>query len=491
MNRRSFLAAAAAAAPAAAALPAMLRAAPAPGDQSLAQDLAVFRAAMAIHPGLTLHRRPREVDAAQRRFERDYAAAAATEDMAAAFLSLARFLAFLRCGHSYPNFFNQDDADVKALFDRPTRLPFWFRWVGDRMIVLRDPSPLALPRGTEILALNGRPAREVLARLLPYTRGDGGNDGKRRSLLSVEGREDLETFDIFQGLLLPPSGGRHRLTVRTPDGRTPALTCAPISLAERRAMMTRVAPETDRPRWQWERRLDGIALLTMPGWAMWNSQWDWRGWLEDRLDSLADARGLIIDIRDNEGGDDCGDPILARLVDRPVSGWPFDLRLRFNAMPALLKDHSSTWDSGFYALGDGAVPLGNGYYRPRAAEVQSVIAPAPKRIRCPVVALTSPVNSSATFAFINAAREAGGVTLIGEPTGGNRRGVNGGAFLFVKLPWSGIEFDLPLKGYVARTPQPDSGIDPDILVPTGIADIVAGRDPALARAVQHCRDVRA
>ncbi|QIK77981.1 peptidase S41 [Sphingomonas piscis] len=484
MNRRKFLSATAAL-PAAALFPSEICALRPAQQTRVGKDLAIFRAAMAIHPGLYLHCSPREIAASQTRFEAAYSAAAEAEDIAAAYLALSRHLATIRCGHSYANFFNQNDADVKRLFERQTRLPFWFRWVGSRMIVTRDPSDMGLPRGTEVLELNGRLAAAVLELLLPYTRGDGANDSKRRSLLSVEGREDYETFDVFQGLLLPPAGGFHDLLVRTPDGRKVRCRCAPISLADRRAMMTRISPESGEPRWQWERRADGVVVLTMPGWAMWNSNWDWRTWLEKRLDSLSDAKGLIVDIRENEGGDDCGDPILARLINRPLSGWPFDLRLRFDQMPSLLRENSSTWDQTFYTLGNGAHPLGNGYFRPVAAETISVIEPSAKRITCPVVVLTSPVNSSATFAFINAARATKRVTLVGETTGGNLRGVNGGAFLFVKLPFSGIEFDLPLKGYVARHAEKDGGIVPDVHLPVTVATLRDGVDKTLSRAVQH------
>jgi hypothetical protein len=294
---------------------------------------------------------------------------------------------------------------------------------------------------------------------MPYTRADGGNDAKRRALLSVQGQEESETFDIFQGLIAPPpADGLHRLILRTPCGHRFARTLPAIDLAGRRAEMARVPEMGDGARWTWQERADGVRVLTMPGWAMWNSTWDWRGWLEDRLDSLAGARGLVIDIRENEGGDDCGDPIIARLTERPLAGWPFEARLRFTQMPALLRKHSSTWDRSFYDLGEGARPLCEGMWAPREDAIQSAIAPSPKRIACPVAALIGPTNSSATFGFINAARASGRVRLFGEITGGNRRGINGGAFLFVKLPFSGIVFDLPLKGYFAPTLQPDRGI---------------------------------
>jgi hypothetical protein len=450
-------------------------------------DLSIVRAAMGIHPGLYRYQSPRTAERRPTAFEAAYRAAAAREDMAGAYLALSRYLTTIRCGHSYANFFNQDDADVLALFAQKTRLPYWFRWVGNRMIVTRDTEGHGLVPGSEVESVNGQRAADLLAALMPFTRGDGSNDGKRRALLSVQGQEEYETFDIFQGLIAPPGkDGLHRVTLRTPDGRRQTRDLPAIDLERRHAAMTRAPDTGDGPRWTWEERPGGVRLLTMPGWAMWNSTWDWRGWLEERLDSLAGAKGLVIDIRENEGGDDCGDPIIARLIDRSLTGWPFETRLRFTEMPALLRDHSTTWDKSFYSLGEGARPLGDGEWCPREDVTQNAISPSAKRIICPVAALIGPTNSSATFGFINAARASGRVRLFGETTGGNRRGINGGAFLFVKLPYSGIEFDLPLKGYVACSPQPDRGIDPDVRMAFDPAWIGASRDPVIEAAAAWC-----
>ena len=53
-------------------------------------------------------------------------------------------------------------------------------------------------------------------------------------------------------------------------------------------------------------------------------------------------------------------------------------------------------------------------------------------------------NSSATFQFANFIQTNRPGRLIGQPTGGNRRGINGGAFFFLRLPASGLEADVPL-----------------------------------------------
>ena len=120
-------------------------------------DLSIIRAAMGIHPGLYRFQSPRAAERGLIAFEEAYRAAAAREDMAGAYLALSRYLTTLRCGHSYANFFNQDDTDVLALFAQKTRLPFWFRWMGNRMIVTRDTEGHGLVPGSEVESVNGQP----------------------------------------------------------------------------------------------------------------------------------------------------------------------------------------------------------------------------------------------------------------------------------------------------------------------------------------------
>jgi hypothetical protein len=62
------------------------------------------------------------------------------------------------------------------------------------------------------------------------------------------------------------------------------------------------------------------------------------------------------------------------------------------------------------------------------------------------------------------------------------RGINGGAYFFVRLPASGLEFDLPVRGYYPERPQRDAGVEPDIRVTNTAADIAAGYDRELETA---------
>ncbi len=481
ITRRHAVAALGAAAASPLAAPLIARATEAPTSADLRGDVAILRQALALHPGLYRYATPAQIEARLGQFESEFITAA-TPQMR--YLLLSRFLAAIRCGHSYANFFNQKKAIAAALFDRQSRLPYHFRWIGGKMIVTADHSGMAsLPPGTEVRTINGVRAGAMLSRLMPYVRADGHNDAKRISLLEVTGSERIETFDVFHGLIYGmPADGRHRLDVCLPGARETTIDVPVIDLATRRSTMT-VARKGDEPLWSWTMRSDGVALLTMPDWATYNSKWPWRAWLDERLGTLAGAKGLIIDLRANEGGEDCGNPIIARLAKHDIAPDRYDERLRFQRTPANLDRYLDTWDDSFRTLGVGGTPLANGFFtRPNSDAIHTISAVSP-RLSLPTAVLIGPANSSATFQFVNTLKTNRIAKLFGTVTGGNRRGINGGCFFFVRLPASELEFDLPLVGSFARTPQPDAGLNPDVIVAATAGDIAAGNDPVMATAL--------
>ena len=451
-----------------------------PGD--LRGDVSIIRRALALHPGVYRYAAPSDLDARLAAREMAFGAAPTPE---ARYLILSRFLATLRCGHSYANFFNQTEAVALDLFDRRTRLPVHVVWRAGRMLVAADPSGFGLPVGGEVTSVNGVAAGDLLTRLIPYARADGHNDGKRASLLGVTGAAGIEYFDVFHGLVFgAPPGGAHSLVVRRPEGGVVRLETPAFGLAERRAQTPRRNASRSEAVWDWVVREDGVALLTMPSWALYDSPWNWRAWLEARLDSLQSGPGLVIDLRGNEGGNDCGDAILARLARSPIERPRIERRVRFRRTPADLDPHLDTWDESFRTLGVGAADRGDGFYTLPEARGDDRVLPQGRPLKGRAAVLIGPVNSSATFQFAERARASGLVRLFGETTGGNQRGINGGGFFFVRLPASGLEFDLPLIGEFPPGRPPDAGLPPDVQVSATAADMAAHLDPALETAAR-------
>jgi hypothetical protein len=451
--------------------------------RDIAGDIAVLRDAYeTLHPGLYRYNTPQEMGA---RFDTLARAWGRDQSLAEAFLSLSRLLATVRCGHTYANFYNQSDAVVSGLFAGRNRLPFHFCWLGEQMVVLRNFSADArFVPGTEILSIDGRSAGRVLRELMAVARADGGNDDKRRSLLEVRGLDGFETFDVFYPLVFEGAQDGFVLRARSPTGPTFHATVAAIDLTERRASMPAGADNNNAPAWTLTFPQDSAALLTMPGWALYNSSWDWRAFLDDAFIQLNERRiaRLIVDLRGNEGGLDCGDEVIARLIDAPLTRESYDRRVRYRRVPDRLNQYLDTWDNSFRDWGADATARDDGFFD-LVSEGNRPIEPKGPRFAGAVKVLIDAANSSATFQFANIVRANRLVTLIGAPTGGNQRGINGGAFFFLRLPASGLECDLPLIATFPRTPRPDAGIAPDVRIEPSIEDLAAGRDPVLAAAL--------
>lgn len=443
-------------------------------------DVAVLREAYGtLHPGLHRYLTPAKLETGYSRLE---SALLAAPDIGSSLLALNRFTALIKCGHSQPNPFNQSDA-VEAAVLKPRRLPFAFQWLAGEMVVTWSDPAARLAVGTRVVEVDGRSTARVLRQLLPLARADGSNTAKRIAQMGVTGVERFETFDIAYALLFGAPGEQVRLMAIPPGEQGPRR----LEVATLPGGGTRLPVADDRsdaPLWTVDRLPDGVLKLTMPTWALFNSKWDWEAFLVATLDEAADARCLIVDVRGNEGGNDCGDAILRRLVRQDTRPLAYRRVTRYRRTPAALNPFLETWDRSFRDWGEDAVGPGpDGYYtlKDEPDDVRAVIRPGGKPIRGRVYVLTDAVCSSATFQFAQVIKDTGVATLAGAPTGGNRRGINGGAFFFLRLPASGLEVDLPLIGRFPETPQPDAGIVPDVIVPTTAGNIASARDPVLAR----------
>lgn len=476
MNRRHFIRIGAVAGATVIGLPAELRAAPP------MNELTIVHEALKLHPGLYRYQSPTTFE---KRFKAFTESWNRDTDLASRFLALSRFTAQVRCGHTQCNPYNQTDAVVAALFERKTRLPFAFRWLERKMVVIGDSGAVTgIAKGSVVKQLNGEDPPKILSTLVPYSRADGHNDAKRVAQMEMRTTDEFETFDIYQGLLFPPRPKGHHVVWRDPAGAKHEALLPALGLADRQKLLLPKAG--DGPLWEWEVRPDGVAVLTMSTWVTYHGKWDWEAWLTERFATLGNTKGLVIDLRDNEGGTDCGTFILQRLIDKPLKPARYANRVAFREVPADLVPYLDTWDRSFRKLGKDAVLGADGFLTVPGDEDEWQIEPSGAIIPVPVAVLTSPVNSSATFSFARRVREARAAILVGETTGGNLRGINGGAYFFVQLPETGLEFDLPLKGYFpeGRTPS-DAGVRPDINVGITVSAIASGNDPQLNAAVEH------
>jgi C-terminal processing protease CtpA/Prc len=214
-------------------------------------------------------------------------------------------------------------------------------------------------------------------------------------------------------------------------------------------------------------------------------QRDWRGFLDSAFALLAErnASHLILDIRGNEGGaDEVTELLLRRLLTAPPPPDSMRSFVRYVRVPDTLGVHLSTWDDAIRDLSGLVVPAAGGMHELKQDRIPPQPDASPFRGRLSM--LVDEANSSATFYLADIVRRTGRGQLIGRTTGGNRKGMNGGRFFFLRLPGTGIEVDIPLVGGFPQASRPDGGIEPDIRVPLLPEDLLGGRDRDLEAALQ-------
>jgi C-terminal processing protease CtpA/Prc len=244
---------------------------------------------------------------------------------------------------------------------------------------------------------------------------------------------------------------------------------------------TKLTPNEKSKNEEWSLRIENnVGILTLPTFSFWQSKFDWAKFLDESFAEL-DAKkipNLIIDIRANEGGDGAiSRAIMSHLLRRPFT-WPATQPIvAYERAPYVLAKHLDTWDYSFFDRTGQVEKLGERRYLYKTkAAVDRNIKPVASPYFGKTFMLVSAENSSATFQLAYLAKLADTATLVGQATGGNLRGLNGGELAWVTLPNSGVAVDIPLVASVALEPQPDGGITPDIVVKKTFAARAAGED---------------
>jgi hypothetical protein len=392
-------------------------------------------------------------------------------------------LAELRDGHARLEFDSVTSAAVMSARLFPLRIQL----EGSRMVVLLNDTPTdsTIRPGMEVTSINGRSVEVLVKELLPKVSGDGFVETGRRTRLAREfGRLYwlfIEQADSYA--IMARDAGRS-VTATLPgvlerDRRT---TANPVNVTIARQLERLDGPSGNIVAEFLENDIARLRIRAFGG-------ADFRATLDSVFQALRErgTKGLILDLRGNGGGvDQYGALLVAQFVARPFRY--FDRIQITTRAPSF-----ATWlPRTFEEVRLGTIPDSGGGFLVTAAYHSGVGEQAPARqpFQGKLVVLIDGGSFSTTADVAAQLRSMGRATFVGEETAGTYEGNISGLNALIVLPHSGLRTKIMMYGYwnAVRPPtRPGRGTIPDHVATRRVADVLAGRDPVLERAIAVAR----
>lgn len=457
--------------------------------EQLQADIKILKAALLqLHPGTFRYNNSKSFEANFKKLQQSFSQAQTYKEV---YKEVSKFVATIRCGHTYANFFNQNKLIKDMLLNQQDKLPFGLTWIDKKMIIVKNATNKSkIIAGTEILEINDYTSKQILDSLMLVVKADGDNDANRLNVLRLEGHDYYEAFDVYFPLFFLPKNGFYHLKIKYPDNSREEVKVKALNREERYKILSQKykMPKTAEDTWEFQILEKKIGYLKLGTFAVWNFKMDWKAFLKNSFKQLEkeNIKHLIVDIRNNGGGLDEVMDVLRNYL------WKFDCELKwfeekikFNKIPESLRPYISLWDKSLLDMSDRLKKLDNNFFtwKDSAESLMQTIKKGNNVFEGKTYFLINEANSSATFLLSKKIKACKMATLIGQTTGASQKGINGGNILFLKLPNSKIEVDIPIYGLFDENAE-DGGIRPDIEVNKSIKEIIQQKDETLEKALE-------
>lgn len=450
----------------------------------LREDFRVFRLSLEEgQPGLNRHTGKDEL-------ERIFSGAEKSLDHPLDVLEFYRVLSppisAIRCGHTnveLPEFVKEQ------LSTRFTSFPALIKIIDGRIFVWRDlgaqGSALA---GKEVLAINKVPAAEIVSNMLAETGGDG--DIQTSRIKRIEGWNFVEKLTPLTGLHAP-----FELTVLDPAaGRSEQVRLGGIDAPTLRRNWAAWFPQDQRPPHSGELEfIDGenIARMTVRefgGFVDDEHRRGLEGFFPDAFQQMAanKTKVLILDLRDNDGGDDrLGTLLLSYLFDKPFEHY----------RDIVARDDNFTFGEGIFGttrirLSYKTERRGDGLHHVIDYPNLGVLQPSGPTFSGKIFVLMNGGSFSTTAEVITQLHSHRRAEFIGEESGGAYDGNNSGTIARVTLPNTKLTLLVPLMSYylaVGGDEDKRRGVKPDYPVGYSIGDYLTNSDKNMTLALEKAR----
>lgn len=396
------------------------------------------------------------------------------------FRRISPLLKLIANGHTH---FFTSDAYREKRRTQDLIFPLAVYWEKEKLYLLRNASLNdELEVGSVIQKINGKPTQEIFAYLVDQETRDGYN--KTLPILSVQ-RAFGSKYALHYG-----NPDSYELDMRLPNGSEKIFTIDALPLDTIQRKRRERYGEPAKPWYQngidaYTLEIEGnTAVMTLrtfsKSWIKQNGP-SYKEFFDDAFQKIVDAKveHLIIDLRDNGGGDPKPTiKLFAHLYDKP-----FTFYKRLSMVTRSLPDKK------YYKKKLGLLSAALPFITKKEGELYVIKGvaglkeskPAKPYYSGKAYFLTNPNSFSATGEMSAILKEHDRGLFIGEEAGGNPNQNTSGIMLPLELPNSKISVLMPLILFEMNVGFENAGrgVIPDHLIRPGFQDVLEENDPVM------------
>jgi hypothetical protein len=409
------------------------------------------------------------------------------------YLLLAKFTEKIGCGHTYLNPLNLEE-NIPALYMPKKVLPFCLVVIDRKFIITHNlSSDTSLKNGTEITKINGFNTSQIIDSLLQVSRADGKNAlGKKLTNLEIvpEQINRYNLTDIFLPLFFKKMEHFYTIETKTIQNQTSILENCEISLSQRESIYKQKYGLLPKGENLLKVRMlnDSTCYFKIGSFNYFGNKNPFNTIVDSLFAGLSNSstvKNLILDIRTTEGGNtDARNLLLKYILPKNFIVKDYNERVfnSFLEVPKRLIPFLYTWNKSYLEKKSDTLYKKNelGFYENQTINnsgdrnIEDILV-SKNSFKGKVFLLTSSVNSSVAFEVARIFKQYKIGEIIGETTGGTKQGINGSRAVFLRLPYSRIEIDIPIL-YQAHLGELDEGIVPNYKIVTTQRSIYNGED---------------
>lgn len=396
--------------------------------------------------------------------------------------------AAVHCGHLYT--IPQGKLSEEILEKKV--LPFHIKVLGDKLYLMNDCSHTNIPDGSQILSINGKSVEQIINLILPGIATDGFIQTRKFRLMERYFYSAFHGFDLYYQLYVDRSKVFKVEYVNYGSSQSKTVTVDGVSLAERTSLLMKKFGidemawfKDPSPQFEMDRQHD-FAILTVSR-SFYDKTIDpeFNSFIKEAFDSLKKkkVRNLILDLRDNEGGDEHQQmELMSYLYSKPFKLYQniYLSHLDFRPLKSIITERDTS--NLLFNNEDEYMRRINDHLWINNYEYDDNLIlrePSENVFTGQLYVLMNGLSFSSAADLIADLKKTTNAVFIGEESGGAFEGPTGGSTIAIQLPNSKIMVRISPNihtGYMYQKHPVGRGVLPTHVIDYTIRDVIEKKD---------------